>query len=562
MDYMVSASPALKVTACNTDFSAEDYDLIAIPIDRHHLEHFSHDRMTMVFFTEEMHHLLVKQMQREDFKVEAGSVLDRICDGPNKSYRVAFFGFDRDSNADGTVGMSVKMQMLGAKIGRYAMKVKAKNVAIVNFLITNYPPKEQAEANKASNMSLTCSVPASSAFQYAMADIVLGCVQRCYHFSRYLTGKNAEKIRNKTVDSITVLTANTDPNIVESLAKEISEVNLEVQAVYLARDLVNEPANVLYPEKYAAIIKSQLSGLDVKVTILKKSDLEKLGMKLVLGVGMGSEKDPCVVAMEYNGNKLVQNKFDLALVGKGVTFDSGGLSIKPSKNMEDMKADMGGSAAVVGAMKLLASRKAKANIVGIVALVENSINGLAQRPGDIVESMSKQTVEILNTDAEGRLILADALHYVINKYSPSHVIDIATLTGAIVVALGHQYAGLFSNSDQLANALWESSHSTAEHCWRMPLGSAYASMMKSDIADLKNISGTGSAGSITAAQFLECFVSGCTSWAHVDAAGLAHDAKSNLTLSPNGGTGFGVRLFNEFVKSNLETGKLSSPQDR
>lgn len=553
MNYKVSANPLLKVVKCNAEFSAEEYDVIIVPIDRHHLEHFTSDRMTIGCFSEDTHNALVRQIRNENFKVESGSIMDRVCDGEKRSYHVAFFGFDQ--NSDSTIGLNVKMQMLGVKIANYALKVRAKNIAIVNFLLTGYPSKEQSNSTKTVGMALNCAINCDTSSEYAMADIVFGCAQRCYRFSKYLTGKNNEKAHAKSLDSIAVLLPDIDASRVESITKEIEDVNLELQAVYLTRDLVNEPPNELYPERYANIIKTQLSGLDVKITVLKKSDLEKLGMKLILCVGMGSERDPCVVVMEHTGNKLT-NKVDLALVGKGVTFDAGGLSIKSSKNMEEMKCDMAGSAAVVGAMKLLASRKAKANIVGIVGLVENTINGWAQRPGDIVESMSKQTVEVLNTDAEGRLVLADILYHVVTKYNPSHVIDIATLTGAVVVALGHQYAGLFSNSDQLATAIWDVSNKTAEHCWRLPLSSAYDNMIKSDIADLKNITGTGSAGSITAAQFLEHFIANCTSWAHLDVAGVAHDAKYSLTASPKGATGFGVRLFNEFVRSHLENNAL------
>ncbi len=316
----------------------------------------------------------------------------------------------------------------------------------------------------------------------------------------------------------------------------------------LARDVVNEPPNVIYPKAYAARIK-KLTELGLKVEILGEAKMKKLGMNALLGVGQGSVRESQLVVMRWDGGK--KGAKPAMFVGKGVTFDTGGISLKPGANMWDMKGDMGGSAAVVGAMCALATRKAKANVIGIVGLVENMPDGNAMLPGDIITSMSGQTIEVQNTDAEGRLVLSDALHYGITKYKPKAVIDLATLTGAIIISLGHEYAGLFSNDDSLAAEIMAASETSTDKTWRLPLGKAYDDLLKSQYADMKNIGGRA-AGSITAAQFLQRFVGKDTPWAHLDIAGTGMVNGSKDPRNPTFGTGFGVRLLNRWIADNHE----------
>ncbi|MDA7881411.1 leucyl aminopeptidase [Akkermansiaceae bacterium] len=315
----------------------------------------------------------------------------------------------------------------------------------------------------------------------------------------------------------------------------------------MARDLVNEPANTLYPKSYAARIK-KFEKLGLKVEILGEKKMKELGMNALVGVGQGSPRESQLVVMRWNGGK--KSDRPVCLVGKGVTFDTGGISLKPGAGMWDMKADMGGSAAVVGAMHAIASRKAKANVVGIVGLAENMPDGNAQNPGDIVTSMSGQTIEVQNTDAEGRLVLADALWYAKEKFKPQAMVDLATLTGAILIALGHEHAGLFSNSDDVANALASASANSTEKTWRLPLAPEYDRLIDSPIADMKNIGGRP-AGSITAAQFLQRFV-GDIPWAHLDIAGTAMKNERKDPRETTLGTGFGVRLLNQWIAENYE----------
>ena len=318
-----------------------------------------------------------------------------------------------------------------------------------------------------------------------------------------------------------------------------------VEAVAFARDFVSEPGNVLYPESYAESLR-ELEDVGVSVEVFDRAALEELKMATLLGVAQGSAREARVVVMRWQGAEGAP----IALVGKGVTFDTGGISIKPSGGMEEMKWDMGGSAAVVGAMRAVAGRKAAANVVGIVGLVENMPSATAQRPGDVVTSYSGQTVEVINTDAEGRLVLADLLAYVIERYEPRAVVDLATLTGAMVMALAHEYAGLFSNDEALAEALLAAGEAVDEKLWRFPLHDVYDKMLESHIADMKNI-GPREAGAITAAQFLKRFV-GETAWAHLDIAGTAWTDKARPTV-PKGATGYGVRLLDRLVRDVCES---------
>jgi leucyl aminopeptidase len=364
-----------------------------------------------------------------------------------------------------------------------------------------------------------------------------------YRFDKYRTDiKDEDKPKLKTLSIVS--------GHIGDAAKKYEEMEALLGGVFLARDLISEPPNVLYPESYANIIEDDLGVLGIKVTILGESQMRDLGMHSLLGVGQGSAKESKLVIMEYAGD--AGDSSPVAFVGKGVTFDTGGISLKPSASMADMKYDMAGSAAVVGVMKALAARNAKVNAVGVVGLVENMPGGNAQRPSDVVKSMSGQTIEVLDTDAEGRLVLADALWYTQSKFHPQFMINLATLTGAIVVALGNTYGGLFSNNDVLSENLLKTGTKVNEKLWRMPLHKDFGEMIKSDIADVANLGNVrGAAGSSTAAQFLERFVNN-VAWAHLDIAGMAWNKKGN-SITPKGAVGFGVRLLNQLVKDYYES---------
>ena len=320
------------------------------------------------------------------------------------------------------------------------------------------------------------------------------------------------------------------------------------EGTFFARDLVSEPGNILHPDEYVKRINS-LKKFGLKINIYDEKKLKKLGMNALLGVGQGSIRGSYLVTMEWNGAK--NNSKPLAFVGKGVCFDTGGISLKPAKFMEDMTYDMAGSATVVGLMKNLALRKAKINVVGVVGLVENMIGGNAQRPGDIVKSYSGKTIEILNTDAEGRLVLADALTFTEKKFKPKFIVDLATLTGAIIVSLGSEYAGLFSNDDKLSKQLLTSGEKVDEKLWRMPLHKNFDKLINSKNADMQNINYVGGAGSTTAAQFLQRFILNKTPWAHLDIAGMAF-SKYGGALNSGGATSYGVRLLNQLIEDNYE----------
>ena len=320
------------------------------------------------------------------------------------------------------------------------------------------------------------------------------------------------------------------------------------EGTFFARDLVSEPGNKLHPDEYAKRLNS-LKKFGLKINIYDDKKLKKLGMNALLGVGQGSIRGSYLVTMEWKG--LKKNTKPLAFIGKGVCFDTGGISLKPAKFMEDMTYDMAGSAAVVGLMKNLAIRKAKINAVGVVGLVENMPGGNAQRPGDIVKSYSGKTIEVLNTDAEGRLVLADALTFTEKKFKPKFMVDLATLTGAIIVSLGSEYAGLFSNNDKLSKQLLEVGEKVEEKLWRMPLNKNFDKLIDSKNADMQNINYVGGAGSTTAAQFLQRFIMNKTPWAHLDIAGMAF-SKYGGALNSGGATGFGVRLLNQLIEDNYE----------
>ena len=321
------------------------------------------------------------------------------------------------------------------------------------------------------------------------------------------------------------------------------------EGTFFARDLVSEPPNVLNPKEYTNRLL-RLRKLGIKVTVYNELQMKKLGMNSLLGVGKGSINESFLVTLEWQGNKK-DKKAPLSFVGKGVCFDTGGISLKPAKFMEEMKYDMAGSAVVAGLIQTLAIRKAKVNAVGVVGLVENMPGGNAQRPGDIVKAYNGKTIEVLNTDAEGRLVLADALSFTEAKFKPRFMIDLATLTGAIIMALGEEYAGLFSNNDDLSNKLFKVGEKVKEKIWRLPLHDNYDKLINSSIADMQNINYSGGAGSITAAQFLQRFVTSKTPWAHLDIAGMAFSKKA-ANLNPGGATGFGVRLLNQLIEEHYE----------
>ena len=361
---------------------------------------------------------------------------------------------------------------------------------------------------------------------------------KSYSFEKYITKKK------NNIQLLELLVSNTVTY--KANYKYLSSIK---EGIFLARDLVSEPPNVLNPKRYTEEIK-KLSKLGLKVEVLNETKLKKLGMNSLLGVGQGSENETFLVVIKWNGAK---NNFGkpLAFVGKGVCFDTGGISLKPARFMEEMKYDMGGSAVVVGLLKSLALRKAKVNAVGVVGLVENMPDGNAQRPGDIVKSYSGKTIEVLNTDAEGRLVLADALTYTEEKFKPRFIIDLATLTGAIIMALGEEYAGLFSNNDELSNELCKIGNEINEKVWRLPLHENYDKLMNSTYADVQNINYAGGAGSITAAQFLQRFILNNTPWVHLDIAGMAFSKKA-ASLNSGGATGYGVRLLSELIKKKYE----------
>ncbi len=374
--------------------------------------------------------------------------------------------------------------------------------------------------------------------QKALDDIVLGAVLRAYDFNAHKTGKAGE------IKPASLNFALTRMEESEGVAKQVTAL---AEGVFFTRDLVNEPANILTTEEFARRLGA-LEGLGVKVKVLDEPALQELGMRCLLAVGQGSRSPSKVVIMEWMGGD--KGAAPLALVGKGVVFDTGGISIKPAGGMEDMTMDMGGAGTVAGVMKTLALRKAAANVVGIVGLVENMPDGLAQRPGDVVRSMKGDSVEVINTDAEGRLVLCDIMWHVQQAYKPAAMVDLATLTGAIIVALGHEKAGVFANDDGFAGAFLKAAAAEGEGAWRMPLGAAYAAKLKSRVADMKNVGGRD-AGSITAAEFLQAFVTEGTPWMHLDIAGVAL-RKDAAGLAPKGATGWGVLALNRLISDNYE----------
>lgn len=448
---------------------------------------------------------ILSQLEAASFKANKGDVVSLYAPEGFKANKVIFVGTNTDLSLD-------KIETLSQKIASLFYN-KEKEVSI-----------------------------------YSMGDFFdkkhffTSLLLRCYQFDDY----KATDPEDTNIESKKVTYYGTDYKAVQDFIPDIEALR---EGVFYARDLVSEPANILNPEEYAIRLKA-LSKIGLKVTILDEKKMAKLGMHSLLGVGQGSPIESKAVIMEWKGTKKKEAE-TLALVGKGVTFDTGGISLKPGRNMWDMIFDMGGSAAVVGTMITLATRQAEAHVVGIVGLVENMPDGCAQKPGDVVTTMSGKTVEVLNTDAEGRLVLADVMTYVQKKYKISSMIDLATLTGAIISALGHEYAGLFSNDQEFQDKLMHSSKETGEKIWPFPMGDAFSKKLKSRVADVANISTAPEAGSITAAEFLKHFVEDGVKWAHLDIAGTAWQ-KRDMPLSPKGATGFGVALLNHFVQENFE----------
>ncbi len=459
---------------------------------------------------------VTRAMKNSRFKGKKGQLLGVNAPHGLSAGRVLLFGLGKKDEID-----ALGLQAAGGRVAKHINGTGVTNLAIA----------VDAERGKLGKLKATD----------AAAEVGYGVRLGTYRFDKYRTTEKAEKKPSLKVVSVMAKDA--------AAARKAYGVKDKIAAGVIAtRDLVSEPANVLYPESLAAEAR-KLTKLGVKVEVMGRARLTKLGMGALLGVAQGSSREAQLVIMRWNGAPKGKNQKPIAFVGKGVTFDSGGISIKPSAGMEDMKWDMGGAGVVTGLMRALAGRKSKANVVGVIGLVENMPSGTAQRPGDVVTSMSGQTIEVANTDAEGRLVLADALWYTQKRFKPSAMVDLATLTGAIIMSLGHVHAGLFASDDELAEAISEAGKAEGELVWRMPLHEEYDNNINSDIADVKNI-GRDGGGSITAAQFLKRFTNK-TKWAHLDIAGMTWSKKDKPTV-PKGGTGFGVRMLDRLVSDKYE----------
>ncbi len=373
------------------------------------------------------------------------------------------------------------------------------------------------------------------------AALILGARLRGWKHDVYRTRLADDQ--KATLETITVIGGAKGCEAVWAMEEALAD------GVEFTRELVTEPANVIYPESFVSRCKDRFAGTGIAIRVLDQAEMKALGMGALLGVAQGSARAPHLLVLEWKGGPAGVKP--TAFVGKGVTFDTGGISLKPPAGMEDMKWDMGGAGAVAGAMLALAGRKAKANVIGVCGLVENMPDANAQRPGDVVTSMSGQTIEVINTDAEGRLVLCDALTWVQKEYAPCAVVDLATLTGAIIMSLGSEHAGIFANDDALAEGLIAAGSATGEPLWRMPMGAAYDKLIDSPIADMKNV-GPRNGGSITAAQFIQRFIDKGTPWAHLDIAGMVWADKAGATWD-KGATGYGVRLLDRYVRDHLET---------
>ena len=448
-------------------------------------------------------------------KFKDGSI-DLVCPTGLELDRLLMFGIEESTDMQAS-----DLERLGA---RMAVKLNAVGATSANVVVEPLPGLLFGDVD------------------IAMA-LATGARLRNYRFDKYRTASDDGETRGKGVTDLAFRLAEPEP--AEQAWTAASAV---IAGVEHGRDLVTEPANVLTPATFAERCRKLGAEVGLNVEVLGRSDLERLGMRALLGVAQGSAQDPFVVVMNWQGGG--DDEPPVALVGKGVCFDTGGISLKPSGGMEEMKWDMGGAAAVFGAMEAIAGRKAKANVVAVLGLVENMPSGTAQRPGDVVTAMSGTTIEVINTDAEGRLVLADALHYTKERFKPKVMIDVATLTGAVVVALGHEQAGLFVSDDALGDQLVAAGEAVGERVWRLPMGAGYAKHIKSEIADIKNTGHAREAGATAGAVFLQRLVDDVP-WAHIDIAGVAW-SKRDLPLSPKGATGFGIRLLDRLIADHYE----------
>lgn len=483
------------------------------------------------------------------FKAKAKADIEAFLITPNKVLPQAALSLDEASS--GLLTQGIETGRFDGKTGEALSVVLAEDMPVRRAVLIGAGDDDErtdrdseligASLYKSQSNSGFASMNVYGTSLEQAVRIAIGAKLAAYRFDNYRTDlKDDEK------PSLTSLNIITD----EPAKAEMAFASFEAatDGTYLARDLVNLPPNDLHPESYAARIQ-ELESLGLKVSVLGEADLEKLGMKAMLAVGRGSTKESKLVTMEWRGG--ITEKPEVALIGKGVTFDAGGISLKPGGGMETMRGDMGGSAAVVGTMLALAKRNAKVNVTGIVGLVENMPDADAFRPGDILTSASGSTIEIQNTDAEGRLVLCDALWYTQKKIRPRVIVDLATLTGAVVTALGHHHAGLYSNDDELAEQLTIAGQNEGENVWRLPLGKAYDKQLKSQFADMRNVGGRA-AGSITAAQFLKRFIEEDVKWAHLDIAGVAWVEGEKSALDPSWASGFGPRLLSRWIADNYE----------
>ncbi|MBN9589625.1 MAG: leucyl aminopeptidase [Alphaproteobacteria bacterium 64-11] len=461
---------------------------------------------------------LTRALKVSSFKGKAGEFLEVLAPAGLKVSRILLVGLGK---ADGLDEMG--LETLGGKIVA-RLQTAGESVATWELEVPNGAPVKPAQL---------------------ATHLALGARLAGYVFDKYRT-RDLDDYRKSLK---TVRVAAPDPAVAK---KAFAGLSALADGVFLARDLVNEPPNVLHPAEFARRARTALSKVGVKVEVLGEAEMKRQGFGALLGVGQGSARESQLVVMQWNGAPKAKKANPVAFVGKGVCFDSGGLSIKVGAGMQGMKGDMAGAAAVTGTMLALAARKAKVNAVGVIGLVENMPGGDAIRPDDVLTSLSGQTIEVLNTDAEGRLVLADALTYTQRRFSPRAVIDLATLTGAIIQTLGFEHAGLFSNDDKLADRLAEAGRHTGERVWRLPLDPFYDKMLKSKIADMKNIGGPNS-GAITAAQFLKRFIEKDTHWAHLDIAGVAWQDGERRPTIPSWATGWGVRILDRLVGEHYET---------
>ncbi|KQN26249.1 aminopeptidase [Sphingomonas sp. Leaf33] len=481
----------------------DDADVVVLPVEKDGV-----GRARLTSLDDAGRALVLGGAAATKFDGDAGAIAEYVVTGENGVRRVALLGIgagaDRDWDKAG-----------GALIARYL--VGGTTTVAIDLSSLDTPPTAQA-----------------------IAGLAATATQRGWRHDVYRT-----KLTAKQKPSLTSLTIVGAPGDTDT---SFAAVDAVTQGMELTRTLVAEPANILYPESFVERVTQAVDGLGLEIDVLDEAQMRDHGMGALLGVSQGSRREARLLVLKWTGGG--EGAPTVALVGKGVTFDTGGISIKPAGGMEDMKWDMGGAGAVAGAMKALATRKAKANVIGVMGLVENMPDGNAQRPGDVVTSMSGQTIEVINTDAEGRLVLCDAITWVQQAHKPATIVDLATLTGAMIVSLGNEYGGLFANDEDLAGQLLSASLASGDKLWRFPLADAYDKLIDSPIADMKNVGPRG-AGSITAAQFLKRFVDDGVKWAHLDIAGMVWSDKDGTNYA-KGATGYGVRLLDRFIRDAFE----------